>query len=307
MCEKNPLPLLYSLKYCIFKSASLCIKKIKQYFYQMKITRRKFIKGGVLTAAGLIAADAFWIEKFFIETKEFFIGPVTKDTSNIKVVQLSDLHLRSVNPQLKRLAKKLNQLQPALLLITGDAVDKAANLSLLNDFLKLTDNNIKKAAILGNWEHWGKVDLKELKKVYHNNNCTLLINETVQYNLGNKTISITGVDDFIGGNADIEAALKNYIPSDYHIILNHCPQYSDHIAASINKTIPLDFILSGHTHGGQFNFFGLIPFLPKGSGQYIKGWYDTVPKMYVSKGIGTSLLPARFGARAEMAIFNFLG
>ena len=272
----------------------------------MKITRRKFIKSGVLIAAGLVAADAFWIEKFFIETKDFYIGPATKNTSNIKVVQLSDLHLRSVNLQLKRLAKKLNQLQPLLILITGDAVDRAENLSLLDDFLKLIDNNIKKAAILGNWEHWGKVNLNELKKVYHQNNCTLLINETVQYTLPTKTISITGVDDFIGGNADIEAALKNYTTSDHHIILNHCPQYSDHIATTINNAMQVDFILSGHTHGGQFNFLGFIPFLPKGSGKYVKGWYNTEPRMYVSKGIGTSLLPARFGARAEIAIFNFM-
>ena len=42
-------------------------------------------------------------------------------------------------------------------------------------------------------------------------------------------------------------------------------------------------------------------FKPKGSGKYLKGWYDkSNPKMYVSKGIGTSVIPIRLGARAEM-------
>ena len=69
--------------------------------------------------------------------------------------------------------------------------------------------------------------------------------------------------------------------------------------------IKADFILSGHTHGGQINLFGYVPFLPKGSGKYLKGWYDEKsPGMYVSKGIGTSIIPARFFARAEIAIFN---
>ncbi len=63
-------------------------------------------------------------------------------------------------------------------------------------------------------------------------------------------------------------------------------------------------VLSGHTHGGQITFFGLKIYTPGGSGNYLKGWYqlDTI-KMYVSKGIGTTVLPLRFFARAEVAIF----
>jgi len=48
-------------------------------------------------------------------------------------------------------------------------------------------------------------------------------------------------------------------------------------------------------------FLGLVPFKPQGSGRYLKGWYtNEEPKMYISRGIGTSILPIRFGARAEM-------
>jgi predicted MPP superfamily phosphohydrolase len=65
----------------------------------------------------------------------------------------------------------------------------------------------------------------------------------------------------------------------------------------------MNVILSGHTHGGQINLFGIIPFKPVGSGRYLKGWYHD-KTMFVSKGIGTSILPARFMARAEMALFH---
>ncbi|MEJ2903650.1 metallophosphoesterase [Pedobacter panaciterrae] len=273
----------------------------------MKLTRRKFIRAGLLATFGTILADMFWIEKFFIETNEFYIGKATKETTHIKVVQISDLHLQSVNYQLKHLANKLNKLQPQLILITGDAIDKSENTPLLNEFLKLIDKEIKKVAILGNWEYWGNIDLDELNKIYAGNNCTLLINETTQYSFKNKSISITGVDDFIGGKADYGTAIKGYKKSDYHIVLNHCPQYSDYISSQTDKDTNIDFILSGHTHGGQINLFGYAPFLPPGSGKYVKGWYNhNVPKMYVSKGVGTSILPARFGARAEIAIFNLL-
>ena len=64
-------------------------------------------------------------------------------------------------------------------------------------------------------------------------------------------------------------------------------------------------MLSGHTHGGQVKFLGFAPFTPQGSGRYLNGLYDDYePKLYVSKGVGTSILPIRFGARAEIAIFD---
>jgi predicted MPP superfamily phosphohydrolase len=271
----------------------------------MKISRRKFIRSGILFGVGASLLDAFWVEKFFIEINEYYNGSDKKETSNIKVVQISDLHLQSLNYQLIKLTEKLNKLAPDLILITGDAIDKANNITVLNDFLKGINKEIKKVAILGNWEYWGNVDLIELDKIYADNNCTLLINQTKQFTFGDRTISITGVDDFVGGKADFESSIKDYKISDHHIILNHCPQYSDYISEKLNKEINVDFILSGHTHGGQINLFGFIPFLPQGSGKYVKGWYkENSPNLYVSKGIGTSIFPARFGARAEIAIFN---
>jgi predicted MPP superfamily phosphohydrolase len=70
--------------------------------------------------------------------------------------------------------------------------------------------------------------------------------------------------------------------------------------------LSIDYVFSGHSHGGQLNIFGYIPNLPPGVGNYIKGWYkDKSPELYVSKGIGTSILPIRLGARAEIAVFNY--
>ncbi len=273
------------------------------------LSRRKFLKTTLLISPLIVLSDAFWFEKFFIETKEFFLTGATRTTQNLKLVQISDLHLQKINYPITQLINKINKIQPDLILITGGVIDKADNLDLLSDFLKLIDKNLKKVAILGNWEYWGKVNLAALEKIYSENNCTLLINQTQQFSFQNKTISITGVDDFLGGKPDIEVALKNYAKSDYHIVLNHCPKYSDEIVRKINlSTTPVDFILSGHTHGGQINFFGFAPFLPSGSAAYVRGWYDNNSiKIYVSKGIGTSILPVRLGARAEIAVFNLLG
>ena len=63
--------------------------------------------------------------------------------------------------------------------------------------------------------------------------------------------------------------------------------------------------LSGHTHGGQVTLFGRPFWTPRGSGRFVAGWYETPScRLYVSRGVGMSILPIRFGARPEVAVFE---
>ncbi len=249
--------------------------------------------------------DSFLFKNYFIELNEYYTGSASKNTNNIRVVQISDLHLRTIGYGLRKLMKRINEMKPDLMLFTGDMTWDGSRLHELDAFLKLPEPSICKAAILGNWEYDKTIDRDLLRKIYADNNCLLLVNETRQFVFKNKTVSITGIDDFHKGNADYSAAVKAYRPSDYHIVLTHCPEHRDIISQQLTEDVPVDFILSGHTHGGQFNFFGFVPFLPVGSGNYISGWYNTTePPMFVSKGIGASVVPFRLGSRSEATVFH---
>jgi len=271
----------------------------------MEKSRRKFIEYGLYLAGAAVLADALWAEQFFIAIKEFNFKNATPKNHQLKILQLSDLHLKKVNYQLKKLAEKINTIKPDLIVITGDAIEEQGKLSVLDEFLQLIDINIKKVSILGNWEYWGKIDINLLTTIYKNHNCDLLINQNKQYVLKGETITITGVDDFIGNKADFNQSVMHIQDSKFHLVLNHCPAYNDEIIQEAQKSdLNIDLILSGHTHGGQINIFGFVLSLPKGSGNYVKGWYKKKGiSMYVSKGIGTSIFPVRFGARSEAAVF----
>lgn len=262
------------------------------------LTRRKFIKGGVLTSIGLVLLDSLWFEKYIVDWNYFDISK--SDNNKIKIIQISDLHLEQLRYFHKTIAKKINLIKPDLIFITGDSVDKTQKISSLNEFLKLIDISIQKYAITGNWEYWGNVDLAKLKSVFSDNNCDLLVNENRSITIRNREISIIGIDDYIGGHADFKSAILNLKTTQTNVVLTHCPEHRDVIAVE-RGNLKIDLVLSGHTHGGQIAFFGMAPFKPRGSGKYLKGWYkESEPKMYISKGIGTSILPIRFGARAEM-------
>jgi len=269
-----------------------------------KITRRKFIVGGLGILTSFIALDSFWYEKFFIEMNEFYVGDATPQSKNIKLLQISDLHLRSVKSRHIELVKEINKIRPDLILLTGDIIDQNRNLDKLDHFLSLFDPSIQKTAILGNWECW-HVHPLQLLEIYKKNQCELIVNHSYKYFFGETTISISGMDDLIAGRADFKMAMASYSPAKYHVVMTHCPEHRDMIKQQMND-IPIDLVLSGHTHGGQVRILGFAPFRPRGSGKYVSGWYrESLPHLYVSRGIGTSGVPVRLGSRAEVTIFNF--
>ncbi len=235
---------------------------------------------------------------------EYYIGNAGPENKNLKVLQISDLHLRAIKPKHFELVNLIKRIKPQLILFTGDVIDRNKNLKNLDKYLALFDPAIQKTAIFGNWECW-KVQPLELLEVYKKHNCELIVNHSFQYKFGNTTISVSGMDDLIAGKADFNMAMEFYQKSDYHVVMTHCPQHRDIIQTQM-KDIPIDLVLSGQTHGGQFNLFGYAPFRPNGSGRYVSGLYrEELPHLYVSRGIGTSGLPIRLGSRAEVTVFNF--
>src|SRR6266550_3870630 len=83
----------------------------------------------------------------------------------------------------------------------------------------------------------------------------------------------------------------------------HAPGYVDTIQPGVVP--PPAAVLSGHAHGGQVRLPFYTPYTPYGSGRFVAGWYrDTLAPLYVSRGIGTVLLPARLFCPPELPIFT---
>lgn len=269
----------------------------------MKLNRRQFILKLVLGSISFVVLDSFWLETNFIEWTEHDIAE--SESNKIKAIHLTDLHLRNIKSVHKSIADRINKERPDVLFFTGDSIERNKNLPVFEDFLSLINTHIPKIAILGNKESSGRIDLQKLEGIYVNHNGILLINEPYLLKIKNREINIIGLDDLVHGQPDIKKSTADIDKSLPTIILSHCPAYREQIDLfSKEQEIRPKLILSGHTHGGQVTFFG-IPFLtPYGSGNYVKGWYNNeISKMYVSKGVGTTVVPLRFGARAEASIF----
>ena len=267
----------------------------------------------VVVAVFLIILNALVIEpnRFVVtqhQLNQINTNTKTNTKGSIKVIQISDLHLKKFNARAKEIAQRVNELQPNLILFTGDSIDKAEQLDGFNKFLSILDQKTAKYAILGNWEYWANIDIERLKKVYSTYNCRLLINESVVYKYGDKSLLITGLDDLVS-EPDLVKSLENVTPNPNHILLAHSPAYRDSFnkqeLEKIDQYKP-EYMLSGHTHGGQLSFFGFAPLRPSGSGRYTSGWYrDGRISLYVSRGLGVSVLPVRMGAVPEISYFEW--
>ncbi len=91
-------------------------------------------------------------------------------------------------------------------------------------------------------------------------------------------------------------------PKDFVILLVHTPDYIEDV--SIANT---DLAMAGHTHGGQVRIFGVAPILPSHYGnRFVTGLAYNSAKipLIVTNGIGTSQVPIRIGAPAEIVMIT---
>jgi len=266
----------------------------------VKLTRRQWL--GVASASAATVAGLAGYARF-VEPRRVTVTTHRGGDRGVRIVQLTDLHLRDIGSFERRIAETVRGLSPQLVVLTGDSIDAAANVPLLDEFLGSLDARVEKIAILGNWEYWGRVDVGELGRVYARHNCELLVNGVTYRSFGGRRFRFVGLDDFVAGRPDRALISGSAEPEAATILLQHCPGFRD----TVPSPSPVLCMLSGHTHGGQVAPFGWAPVRPEGSGSYVSGWYgeEGALPMYVSRGLGTSIIHARLGAPPEIAVFDF--
>lgn len=247
-----------------------------------------------LAVIGAIGLDGLWIEPNWIEvTRSEIHGPVT---APLKIAHLSDIHTKGLGRRERRMLEILDEEKPDLIVVTGDTL--AANAGNYAECRKVYEKlhaPLGVWVVRGNWENWRPV--KHEHSFYESAGVHLLVNASQPVR---KDVWILGLDDPFSGMARLDTALTGVPRNVFTIALFHSPFFFDLVAGQAN------LCLAGHTHGGQVRFPFLRPlWLPGGCGRYLEGWYEeNGSRMYVSRGLGMSILPIRFLCRPELAIIT---
>jgi predicted MPP superfamily phosphohydrolase len=280
------------------------------------IPRRRFLKGGFYSAAGL-AIYAGEVERHWVEVTEHDISltGLPKVFEGMRVAQLSDIHLDEFTEPafLRHVVERVNRLRADIVLLTGDYVSdglssrKFAIGAAWQCANILAEFECKKVyAILGN--HDVAVGAEEVTAALVANGIPILRNAHLPIERGGGRVWLAGLDDPVLGYPDpeqaIPASIRN-IPNEPVVLMCHAPDYVDYLLKQpAGRAVAL--MLSGHTHGGQVRlpFLGATE-LPILGEKYVEGWFRMGGlQLYVNRGIGTIGVPFRFNCPPEISMFT---
>lgn len=242
--------------------------------------------------------------------------------NNYRIVQLSDFHLGGMLKPEKILTKtknKLNNINPDLILFTGDLVNNFAHeISGLESILKEISDITESYSILGNHDYGNYADWESQKKRRANfeailnaqkeSGFRLLNNEHVVLTRGTDSVFLAGVENWghppFPQYANLEAAISGIPSGAFTILMTHDPGHWEARVAGIED---IELTLSGHTHGFQWGIkFAGIPFslawlTRKNWGGLYKNQNSA---LYVNTGLGTVGMPWRLDMPGEITVIT---
>jgi len=233
-----------------------------------------------------------------------------RDLDGLRIAVLADLHVGSPFNGVDKLARVVAETNAAgadLILLVGDYVIKgvlggtfvppevvAARLHELRAPLGVY-------AVLGNHDWW--LDAPRMRTALEQAGIRTLEDQALAID-GPRHFWLVGVSDFWEGRHDVHAALSGVRDDASVIAFTHNPDVFPHVPDRVTLTI------AGHTHGGQV-WLPIVgrPIVPSEYGQrYAIGHVvEGHRHLFVSPGLGTSIIPVRFRVPPEISVVTLRG
>lgn len=255
-----------------------------------------FVECAVATAVlGLAAAFHFRGTKHLRLTRARATFAHKPLPHTVRILHLSDFHSAWCVPLsfIERAIELGLSQSPDLICITGDFITwRFGKLPKYISLLKRLSAAAPTFACPGNHDggkwartHWGPANTNELRDMLEKAGIHPLFDESVRMCVRHAGVHLVGLNDLWEGNADPKRAFDGIHSHDGDpcILLMHNPDAKDHFGQ-----YPWDLMLSGHTHGGQFD----LPFvpnlhLPVRDRRYLAGLYSWNDRLiHITRGVG---------------------
>ncbi|MBF0267091.1 MAG: metallophosphoesterase [Alphaproteobacteria bacterium] len=260
-----------------------------------------------LAVAGF--AWGFFVEPDLLHVRRWTVQSPSwpKDAPELRILAIADPHPGAPHideAKLERVVAMANAERPDLVVLMGDYIagglfTRFVPPETTAHILSKLESPLGVYTILGNHDWW--LDGGRVARAFESVGIPVLENKSIVLNWQGADIWLAGVGDKTTDNDRPEKALAG-IPRNVPLIvaMHHPDSYPE-----LPRRAGL--ALAGHTHGGQVN----LPLLgrlvvPSIYGQrYAYGLIDgDKGPLVVSGGIGTSIIPVRFGTIPEITLIT---
>lgn len=271
----------------------------------------------LILAAILIIFICLGIWSLFIEPNRLVVKESTMQISDwpalisgLRIAVISDIHAGSPfidQDKLQELVATTNQQQPDLIVLLGDFVvrdtwhSKLMEPEQIAESLKGLQAPLGVYAVLGNHDWW--FDGQRVWRALQSVGIRVLEEEVTEVRFRQDSFWLVGLADaWMRGGKSIPKTLETVPAEKPVIVLTHNPDLFPLTPA--RKSL---LMLAGHTHGGQvsFPFLGRL-LVPSEYGQrYAAGYVQEKGNhLFVTTGVGTSILPVRFRVPPEVVLLT---
>ena len=226
----------------------------------------------------------------------------------LKVAAISDIHAGSPHidaGKLWLLVEETNRLEPDLVVLLGDYVIQGV---VGGEFIEpeATAESLRGLraplgvfAVLGNHDWW--LDGERVSRALTGAGVRVLENDAARVERGGRGLWVAGLADLWTRRPDVSKTLGKIGDDGPVLLLTHNPDVFPDVPARVALT------LAGHTHGGQV-YLPIVgrPVVPSkfdqryADGHVREGGRD----LFVTSGVGTSILPVRFRVPPEVCLFT---
>lgn len=227
----------------------------------------------------------------------------------MRLLLVSDTHVAGPDMPPERLAaimRRFNGLKPDLILLAGDFHSGKTLSTRHYSAAELTAPFAQArarygvVAVLGNHDYWFQPE--PIAKGMKAAGVTVLRNQAARRG----PLIVGGIDDEVTNHEKIGRtyAAMDALGAGPRIILSHSPDIVPDLLA------PVDAVFAGHTHCGQIAlpFVGPLSYASKYGDRFGCGaMTDGGQKIFVGAGLGTSILPLRYGVPPDVWLVTLRG
>jgi len=238
----------------------------------------------------------------------FYQVQSSKVSDSIRIVTISDLHLREFGKDNIRLVEQIKSLHPDLIACVGDSNKRKK--SNYDEVITLFKQLVDVAPVyysLGNHEYEAMLfrdseidkDLQEIGVHVLNDKSEVVQIKSTKLNIGGLS---QGPDQFERYGHDF---FDKYIEEDYFkLLLCHYP----HEFQGVIEQYPIDLAICGHAHGGLIRLPGIGGVYAPGQGMFpelTEGYHEIEnSKVIICRGLGNSNILPRINNRPELAVID---